>query len=99
MLEDDYRKAGYTLLPNYEGRTKRNAVQIVMYTIMLVLVSLYPISIEFGSLTSLWVILPAGAYMLYRAILLHKDLEVKNAKALMFASLIYMPAVLLSYLL
>ena len=99
MLEDDYRKAGYTLLPNYEGRTKRNAIQIVIYTVMLVLVSLYPISIEFGSLTSLWVIIPAGAYMLYRAILLHKDLEVKNAKALMFASLIYMPAVLLSYLL
>lgn len=99
MLEDDYRKADYTLLPNYEGRTKRNAMQIVMYTIMLVLVSMYPISMDFGSLNSLFVILPAGLYMLYRAYLLHKDLEVKNAKALMFASLIYMPAVLLSYLL
>lgn len=99
MLEDDYRKADYTLLPNYEGRTKRNAMQIVMYTVMLVLVSMYPISMDFGSLNSLFVILPAGLYMLYRAYLLHKDLEVKNAKALMFASLIYMPAVLLSYLL
>jgi len=99
MLEDDYRKADYTLLPNYEGRTKRNAMQIVMYTVMLVLVSMYPISMNFGSLQSLFVILPAGFYMLYRAYLLHKDLEVKNAKALMFASLIYMPAVLLSYLL
>ena len=99
MLEDDYRKADYTLLPNYEGRTKRNALQIVWYSIMLILVSMYPISIEFGSMYSLFVILPAGLYLFFRAIVLYRDLSVKSARSLMFASLIYMPSVLLSYLL
>lgn len=99
MLEDDYRKAGYTLLPNYEGRTKKNANKIVLYSIWLVLFSMYPLLVSFGSVYALFVILPAGGYLVYRAILLQKDLEVKSARALMFASLIYMPAVLLSYLL
>lgn len=98
MLEDDYRKADYTLLPNYEGRTKRNAMQIVWYSVMLIIISIYPITIEFGSVYSLFVILPAGLYLLYRAIKLHRDLSIESARSLMFSTLIYMPAVLLSYL-
>lgn len=98
MLEDDYRKADYTLLPNYEGRTKRNAMQIVWYSVMLIVISIYPITIEFGSVYSLFVILPAGLYLLYRAIKLHRDLSIESARSLMFSTLIYMPAVLLSYL-
>ena len=98
ILEDDYRKANYTLLPSYEGRTKKNAIQIIWYTVILILVSMYPISIEFGSLYSLLLILPAGIYLLYRAIVLYRTLSVPDAKKLMFASLIYMPVVLLSYL-
>jgi protoheme IX farnesyltransferase len=97
MLEDDYRKAGYTLLPSFEGRTKKNAMQIIWYTVMLILVSMYPISIDFGSLNSLFLILPAGIYLLYRAFVLYKTQTIKDAKSLMFASLIYMPVVLLSY--
>lgn len=99
MLEDDYRKAGYTLLPNYEGRTKRNAMQIIWYSIMLVLVSMYPLfSLGFAGFNALFLIIPAGFYLIYRSVLLYKTLEVREARALMFASLIYMPVVLLSYL-
>jgi heme o synthase len=99
MLDDDYKKAGYTLLPSYEGRTKKNAIQIVWYTVMLILISMYPISREFSSINSLWVIIPCGLYLLVRAIILYRSLSIKDGKALMFASLIYMPLVLLSYLL
>jgi protoheme IX farnesyltransferase len=98
MLEDDYRKADYTLLPNYEGRTKRNAMQIVWYSVMLIVISMYPLTIEFGSVYALFVIIPAGAYLLYRALRLHRDLSIESARSLMFSTLIYMPAVLLSYL-
>lgn len=99
MLEDDYRKAGYTLLPNYEGRTKRNAMQIIWYSIMLVLVSMYPLfSLGFAGFNALFLIIPAGLYLIYRSVMLYKTLDVKEARSLMFASLIYMPVVLLSYL-
>ena len=99
MLEDDYQKAGYTLLPSYEGRTKKNALKIIWYSVMLILISTYPISRDFGSYYALLIILPVGLYLLYRAIKLYKTLEISDAKALMFASLLYMPLVLLSYLL
>jgi protoheme IX farnesyltransferase len=99
MLEDDYRKAGYTLLPSYEGRSKRNAIQIIVYSVMLLLISLYPILIEFSTIYSMFVIIPLGSFMIYRAILLYKRMTVESAKSLMFASLLYMPCVLLSYLL
>ena len=98
ILEDDYRKANYTLLPSFEGRTKRNAIQIIWYTVMLVLLSLYPLSIEFGTVNALWLIVPASVYMLYRAFKLKQTLDVLEAKQLMYASLIYMPLVLISYL-
>ena len=97
MLDDDYRKAGYTLLPSFEGRTKKNALQIIWYTVILIMVSLYPISIDFGSLSSLFLIVPAASFLLYRSIILYKTQSIKDAKSLMFASLIYMPVVLLSY--
>jgi protoheme IX farnesyltransferase len=99
MLEDDYRKAGYTLLPSYEGRSKRNAMQIIAYSATLILVSLYPILIKFSSVNSMFVIIPLGIYLIYKAIRLYRTMTVENAKSLMFASLLYMPLVLLSYLL
>ncbi len=98
MLEDDYRKAGYTLLPNYAGRTKRNALQIILYSLMLIFVSIYPLIIDFTSWHSLFIILPFGLYLLFRAIMLHREMSIQSARSLMFATLLYMPAVLLSYL-
>ncbi len=99
MLEDDYRKAGYTLLPSYEGRSKRNAVQIISYSIMLMLISLYPLLIGFSSINSLFVIIPLSIFLIYRAIHLYRHMTVESAKSLMFSSLLYMPSILLSYLL
>lgn len=99
MLEEDYRKANYTLLPDYEGRTKKNAIKITIYSVFLVLVSMYPITIDFAGFNSLFLILPAGGYLLVRAVILQNDLSVASARKLMFATLLYMPIVLLSYLL
>lgn len=101
ILEDDYRKAGYTLLPSFQGRTKNNAFQTIIYSAMLLLLSMYPLTLtpSFGSLYSLFIILPCGLYLVFRAYKLYQSLSVKDAKQLMYASLIYMPCVLLSYLL
>ncbi len=98
ILEDDYRKAGYTLLPSYAGRTKKNALQTVWYSAMLIMVTLYPISLgDFSSPYSLFLILPAGGFLLFKSYKLYQEMTVESAKKLMYASLIYMPAVLISY--
>ncbi len=98
ILEDDYRKAGYTLLPSYAGRTKKNALHTVWYSAMLIMVTLYPISLgDFSSPYSLFLILPAGGFLLFKSYKLYQEMTVESAKKLMYASLIYMPAVLISY--
>jgi protoheme IX farnesyltransferase len=99
MLEDDYRKAGYTLLPSYEGRSKRNAMLIIIYSVLLMLVSIYPMFIGFSSIYSLIVIVPMSVFLIFKSIQLFRSMSVESAKSLMFATLLYMPLVLLSYLL
>ncbi len=100
ILEDDYRKAGYTLLPSYEGRTKRNALQTVWYSGMLIVISIYLLTLDnFATLNGLFLIVPAGGYLLYRAFKLYQEMTIESAKKLMFASLFYMPLVLISYFL
>lgn len=98
ILEDDYRKAGYTLLPNYAGRTQRNALQTVWYAAMLILISLYPIAMDITNMYSLLVIIPCGLWLIYKAIRFYREMTNESARSLMFATLIYMPCVLLSYL-
>jgi len=101
ILDDDYKKAGYSLLPSYEGRTKKNAMKTITYSIMLFILSLYPLFIkpQFTSPYSLIIIIPCAALLIYRAYVLYQTLSIQDAKKLMFASLLYMPLVLLSYLL
>lgn len=99
ILEDDYRKAGYTLLPSYEGRTKRNAMQIILYSVALMLISMAPIKVGFCSPNAMFVIIPLGCWLVYKSYKLYRNLDVKSARALMFSSLVYIPAVLLSYFL
>ncbi len=101
ILEDDYRKAGYTLLPSNQGRSKNNALQTITYSFVLIIMSLYPLSLtpSFSSFWSLLIIIPAGLLLLYRSYKLYQTLSISDGKKLMFASLIYMPCVLLSYLL
>jgi protoheme IX farnesyltransferase len=99
MLHDDYQKAGYWLLPSAGGRDKRSAYQILTYTVLLILVSMMPIYYGLSRVTALSLILPVGAYVLYRATNLFRSLDVADARKLMFASLLFTPVVFLAYIL
>jgi protoheme IX farnesyltransferase len=99
MLHDDYQKAGYWLLPSAGGRDKRSAYQILTYTVLLILVSMMPIYYGLSRVTALSMILPVGAYVLYRATNLFRSLDVADARKLMFASLLFTPVVFLAYIL
>lgn len=98
---DDYRKAGFNMLPFNEGRSKRSAFQILIYTIFLIPVSLLPWIFpakqpmigNFGMVVSIL----AGLWFLYLAARLYRNLEIKDARNLMFASFIYLPVVQLIY--
>ncbi len=98
---EDYQKAGYYLLPYKEGRTKRSAYQILLYTLFLIPVSLLPWALPSEKpLVGNWaaaVAIIAGAWMAWYAWKLYRSCEVKDAKKLMFASFLYLPLVQIFY--
>ena len=96
LLDEDYKKAGYFLLPSNEGKTRNTALQNIPYLIGLLAVSTLPYILHISGITSLIVALIAGIYFLSAGIQLATDLTDKSARKLMFASFIYLPIVFLA---
>lgn len=98
VSHDDYKKAGFHLLPSPGGRDKATAFQTVIYTIVLIPVSLAPFLFHMTGIISAAVILVCGIAFLLQALKLYRDCEVSSARKLMFGSFIYLPAVQLALL-
>lgn len=100
IADEEYKKAGYVLLPSRQ-RDTRTAFQIIVYTIFILPVSLLP---AFGitgdlqlSIVAASLVLIAGLWLLYKATILYRTRTVEDARALMMASIIYLPLVQLIY--
>ncbi len=92
MLDDDYKKAGFKMLPTGK-RDKKTALQIIMYTIWMIFISVIP---AFGftgrlhlSIGSGIVIFLLGIVMLIFGLKLYRKMDNKSARSLMLASVIY----------
>lgn len=100
IADDDYKKAGYIMLPSGK-RDTRSANQILLYTIFTVPVSLLPWFGITGALSlstpAMIVVLLAGIYFIYKAVKFYRSREVKDARGLMLASIMYLPLVQLVY--
>lgn len=99
MLHDDYAKASYHLLPSRGGRDHFSGFLVAMYTFFTLLTGLLPW--VFG-LTGHWSALVAvllGLNMLYHAFRLMRSLSKDDARGLLFAGFLYLPGVLLAYVL
>ncbi|MDQ3109967.1 MAG: protoheme IX farnesyltransferase, partial [Bacteroidota bacterium] len=80
------------------GRDKATAFQTVIYTIVLIPVSLVPFYFNLSGLISAIIILACGVGFLIQALKLYRDCEISSARKLMFGSFIYLPAVQLALL-
>lgn len=102
VADEDYKKAGYSLLPSGK-RDGRTAFQILIYTIFIIPVSIlpyFPFTGSIGlSLLSTILVIVMGLFLLRKAIILYRNREVKDARKLMIASIIYLPVVQLIYVL
>jgi protoheme IX farnesyltransferase len=100
FLFEDYKKGGFFMLPNGK-RDTGTAIQIILYTIWTVLVSLIPVLGITGKLylTPVSGILIAilGVGLLYYAIRLYKEKTSKAAKQLMLASVSYITLLQIIY--
>jgi protoheme IX farnesyltransferase len=102
VMHHDYLKAGYKMLPFAEGRTKRSARQILLYTLFTIPASMLPWALpgyEMVGNVALVVCVLCGSGFSYYAFRLWRTLEIADAKRLMFASFAYLPLVQIIYVL
>lgn len=96
--EADYRKAGFKLLPSSGGKDRFTAVQNIIYIAVLIPVSLIPVMMGVVHWIGGAVILVAGLMFLLQAVQLFRTCEDKDARKLMFVSIVYLPVVLMAML-
>lgn len=104
VAHTDYISAGFKLLPADKGPTKFTALQTVIYSLLLLPVTLTPYFIGMCSyddvrgLISIGLILLANAFMIARCVSLYNKMDVSSARKVMFGSYMYLPVVLLALL-
>jgi len=101
MLDDDYKKAGFNMLPTGE-RDKKTAIQIILYVIWMIIISVFPYSGLTGSLTlsfyGLVIVLCVGIIMLFLAINLYNRMDISSAKNLFLYTIFYLTSIQLVYI-
>jgi heme o synthase len=111
-LDDDYKKAGFRLLPSGE-KDKKSAFQIMLYSAFLIPVSMLPWAAEITgcpivqpdadwleSLSCNWSLyfgVVISLFMYYPAVKLYFTLDSKYASTLMFYSFVYLPLIFTIY--
>ncbi len=99
VLHDDYQLAGYHMLPSKGGRDGYTSWLIVLYTLFVIPVGTLPWVFGFAGIWSATIAVICGLVMLVPAVRLFRSRDKKDARALMFASFIYLPVVQIAYVL
>jgi heme o synthase len=97
VLDDDYKLAGFRLLPTGE-RDRASAIITFIFTLILLPVSLLPTLYGFGGYFVGGVSLLCSLVFLYQAFNLMRTLQIEAARKLMFGSFLYLPVVQLMFL-
>ncbi len=96
VLDDDYRRAGFKMLPSAGGRDRASAFQILIYTLFLLPISLSPVFFGMSGIVSAIVISACGLAFVYQAQKVFNQLTINYARNLMFGSFAYLPLVQLA---
>lgn len=97
VLDDDYKLAGFRLLPTGK-RNLASAVITFVATLILLPVSLLPYFNHNGGIVLAIVSLLMSLLFIYQAFNLMRTLEISKARKLMFGSFYYLPVVQLIFL-
>lgn len=99
VLDEDYRKAGFRLLPSSGGKDSKTTIQIVIYTLFLLPVGWLPYELGMTGINSALVATVFGILFLAQTFHLMRKCNDKTALQLMFGSFIYLPVVQIAFLL
>lgn len=99
VADDDYRAAGFKMLPGKGEKNLRTATQIMTYTLFLLPLGLLPAKFGITGINSALVATICGVVFLSQTFRLMVDSSRKSALRIMFGSFFYLPIVQIAYLL
>jgi heme o synthase len=99
VADEDYKKAGFKLLPSGGGKDLNTAIQIMVYTMFLIPLGLLPAKFGITGLDSAIVASICGVAFFAQTFSLMKTGSQQSAKRIMFGSFLYLPIVQIAYLL
>jgi protoheme IX farnesyltransferase len=99
VADDDYKKAGFKLLPFGGKKDLNTAIQIMVYTLFLLPLGLLPAKFGITGIDSAIVATVCGVLFLGQTFSLMKTGSRASAIRIMFGSFLYLPIVQIAYLL
>ncbi|WP_394342588.1 heme o synthase [Pontibacter oryzae] len=99
VLDDDYKKAGFKMLPMAGGKNLKTAIQIMIYTLVLIPLSLLPLQFGMTGITSAMIAVVCGVLFLAQTFYLMRTCSKKAAMSIMFGSFLYLPIVQIAFVL
>lgn len=97
VVFDDYNAGGFSLLPSKSGKSKNSAFFILVYSLFMIPLSLIPWVMGWTGNISLILASILGLFFYLAAQKLYQTCDAKDAKRLMFASIIYLPIIQFLY--
>lgn len=99
IADEDYKKAGFKLLPSGGKKDLNTAIQIMIYTLFLIPLGLLPAKFGLTGINSAIIATVCGVLFLSQTFWLMKDGSRKAALKIMYGSFLYLPIVQVAYLL
>jgi protoheme IX farnesyltransferase len=99
VLDDDYKRAGFKLLPANGLKDADTTMQIMIYTLFLLPVGWLPYKLGMTGINSAFIATVFGVLFLAQTFHLMRKCTDKTARQLMFGSFIYLPIVQIAFLL
>jgi protoheme IX farnesyltransferase len=95
LYRSDYERGGLPMLPVGDPDGRRTSLQMALYAIALIPVSILPTVLGFTGLVYLVGALIAGAAYFFVALRFGRSLDSRDARRLLLASVAYLPVVLI----
>ena len=99
VADEDYKKAGFKLLPVQGKKDLKTAFQIMTYTLFLIPLGLLPTYFGLTGINSAVIVTVCGVLFLASTIKLMQDQSRESALRIMFSSFLYLPVVQIAFLL
>lgn len=104
IAHKDYSAVGFKLLPSDKGPTKFTALQTVIYTLLMLPITVTPFFTGICNLQGIrgyigfGLVIASNIFMIVRAVSLYQKMDVGAARKVMFGSYLYLGIVLLALL-